>query len=500
MKALHTKQTLRVQGKSLFLLSMLFSLVLFILVTVFFFYKASATHDATLREEKQNMRFVANLAAVQTEKTLLSILEVLNGIAAIVNVIDLDNAAQLNDIGKMIVGIRNENPNIIDIMILDTEGQALGWTGGGIMPDIQDRTYLKQHNNTGNGGKDIYLSAPIQSQSSGEWVFCLSRSLRTDDGSFSGSVVAVLGVQAFYNMYAEQNLPDGTALLLADNQGDILTRIPGQTKFVGKRLPFIRQLIENWQDAGVGILVSPLDEVKRIVGFRRIPMFHLVVFSSSPYERALQDWRNDTIFEGLVTAVFLSIVCCMSLMLIRGQRILRQQGEELATLAATDPLTGILNRRSFMMDAHREFDRAKRYGVELSFLMFDIDHFKMVNDRYGHDAGDRTLVKLAQLVESNVRSTDFFCRFGGEEFALLLPETADVGAMSMAEKLRTAIEGMEIGHYLGDFSITASFGLAALHEHDYTVEEMISRADTMLYKAKREGRNQVCCISPSKTP
>jgi diguanylate cyclase (GGDEF)-like protein/PAS domain S-box-containing protein len=166
----------------------------------------------------------------------------------------------------------------------------------------------------------------------------------------------------------------------------------------------------------------------------------------------------------------------------------RKRAEEaLQTLATTDQLIGIANRRKLDEVLVAEMRRATRYGVALTFLLFDIDHFKLVNDNYGHPVGDEVLIALGQLVARNVRANDSFARWGGEEFAVLATH-CDADCMEQfAEKLRKVIEGHDfpaVGH------LTCSFGLTALKPGDHA-DDLIGRADQALYAAKAAGRNCV---------
>lgn len=165
---------------------------------------------------------------------------------------------------------------------------------------------------------------------------------------------------------------------------------------------------------------------------------------------------------------------------------IKAQTDELTLLAMRDPLTGCMNRRAFLERVEQEWKRAKRNGNPLSCLMVDIDHFKSVNDRHGHRAGDEALQCVAAILQRSVRTTDLVCRFGGEEFCVFLPETKIEGALLVAEKLRAAIAQASVG----GITITASLGLAAVSPDLKRVEELIEQADQALYAAKNAGRNR----------
>lgn len=163
---------------------------------------------------------------------------------------------------------------------------------------------------------------------------------------------------------------------------------------------------------------------------------------------------------------------------------------DLELLARTDSLTNLLNRRSLKEAASREIDRRQMDGGPLTVLAVDIDHFKRINDRYGHDAGDKVLVETANALAEALRKQDVVARLGGEEFVVLLPDTDMDGAVQIAERLREIVEALviECGPY--SMRVTASFGIALLQEED-TFETVLQRADQALYAAKMAGRNYV---------
>ncbi len=161
--------------------------------------------------------------------------------------------------------------------------------------------------------------------------------------------------------------------------------------------------------------------------------------------------------------------------------------EKLRRLAITDPLTGAFNRRYLLQVMDREISRVHRYARPLSLIMFDIDHFKRINDAFGHDRGDAVLKGIAVLVRERLRHSDVFVRWGGEEFMILATETMLPQAIALAQTLRMALHG----HSFPDIGlITASFGVAEYHA-DETLDQWLKRVDDLVYEVKREGRDQI---------
>ena len=184
------------------------------------------------------------------------------------------------------------------------------------------------------------------------------------------------------------------------------------------------------------------------------------------------------------------------IVLARVKNILKLQEvtKELEHLAYTDPLTGAFNRRYFLSAAKKETSRNIRYGHSLTLLMVDIDHFKKVNDTYGHDIGDEALKIMVTTVLSALRSEDVLGRFGGEEFIVLLPETDAIGAELVAQRVRQLVSEIVIDTAQEPLSFTVSIGVAEA-KRDESIEEIQKRADEALYEAKKNGRD--CVVTAS---
>lgn len=177
---------------------------------------------------------------------------------------------------------------------------------------------------------------------------------------------------------------------------------------------------------------------------------------------------------------------------ITGGNVEAQYHEEIYRLMTIDGLTQIHNKRYFEEVLEREVSRAVRYGRMFSLIFFDIDHFKQVNDTYGHLAGDAVLRRLGTLVRTRVRRDDVVARTGGEEFAVILPEVGLEGAVGLAHKLRALIEESIFEFENTRMDVTISLGAAAWREGMTSGEELVKAADDKLYEAKNSGRNRVC--------
>jgi len=178
-------------------------------------------------------------------------------------------------------------------------------------------------------------------------------------------------------------------------------------------------------------------------------------------------------------------------MIREGERInrdLKEASEKVETLARTDPLTGLANRRTLRETMQREIARSGRMGDHLSLVIADLDHFKSINDQYGHITGDHVLAGVAAAFQNHLRPYDLAARYGGEEFVLLLPATSMEGAMVVAERMRKAVADMTVPDC--PQQITMSLGVATWMKGE-TPEQFVARADAALYNAKNAGRNRV---------
>jgi diguanylate cyclase len=269
------------------------------------------------------------------------------------------------------------------------------------------------------------------------------------------------------------------AIIMADSDGKIIfwnrsaTRIFGysQSEILGRPLTLL--MPRNLQDLHQEGLKKTRERESTVTG-RVSEMTGVRKDGSSfPIELSVSMWKSgdETFFSGIIRD-------------ITKRKSLEAALEKMAT---TDSLTGTLNRSKFQETALTELQRAVRYSHPLSLLMFDIDHFKKVNDTFGHLAGDEVLRKISSIVSRNLRGTDSLARWGGEEFVVIAPETDIVDAGILAERIRKEVADET---FEGPRQVTVSFGIAAYREKE-TLDDIIRRADEALYRAKAAGRNRV---------
>lgn len=222
------------------------------------------------------------------------------------------------------------------------------------------------------------------------------------------------------------------------------------------------------------ILFNPLES------FSHKKIGYIITYVYDPYLRSIEEHFWQLIVAPLIIIPIL--IFLLTLVIYQ----LRLNSVRLKQMANYDSLTNISNRNSLSSKIQYIMASAKRYSEPLSVIFFDIDHFKKINDTFSHEYGDKALIELAQLIQKNLRESDLFGRWGGEEFLIVLPNTELDNAVTIADKLRKLIEKYPFPHG----SVTCSFGIAQW-TRDETQEEWINRADKMLYVAKESGQNQV---------
>jgi len=222
---------------------------------------------------------------------------------------------------------------------------------------------------------------------------------------------------------------------------------------------------------------------------------------------ALRAGADDVVAKPCATAEIVARVAAM-LRIKSSQDALERARIEAERLSITDPLTGLFNRRYFQYRLEQEIERARRHGDSVSLLMLDLDHFKHVNDRYGHRAGDDALRITAELLTRQLRRLDVCTRWGGEEFAIIMPNTGGPGGMVVAQRLLRALRAKaclsarplsEPDGGPESVQITASLGLAAFPSQGIeSAEALVQAADAVMYRAKNEGRNRICVVDPER--
>lgn len=293
-----------------------------------------------------------------------------------------------------------------------------------------------------------------------------------DSKLLRNNLVKILsGIEWIDNLYEAENGEEGMEILQRKSIDLVITDL-AMPKADGFSFLDRKGQDERWRHIPVIILTGSVEIQTKVQGFE----LGAVDYVTKPFEPAE--------LIGRVKA---------QLKIKKLQDELQKANKRLEVLSNTDELTQLYNRRYFMILFEREFERSRRYHLPLCLMMIDIDHFKEVNDKYGHLAGDQVLVSVAHLIRSVVRNIDLTARYGGEEFIILLPETDLRQGKEAAERLRQRVEASRIRlRDQGPVRITASFGIASSPRSDIqNVDDFIRLADEALYRAKQKGRNRV---------
>lgn len=458
---------------------------------------ACSSYRSTLDAGRQNARFISSLVAGQMDMVLLDVENSLAETARFLALTQhLPQREQNEQLREALGFIQRKKEYIHTMFITDAHGQVVNWTGPGVAPDISDRDYIVAHQ-----GKDpgVFIGKPIYSRLRPKtWIFGVSLGLRDRQGQLTHVVGAVVALLPLREIFDSVDMPQGTHLMVTDMDGRIYLHTPNQEQNVGRTVPEIKKNALRGMQSSTFTGLSTVDHAEVVAGDTRISRYPLLAFASFPREMVLGPWKKHAMVYGGASIVLVLVVAALSTLLVLGQIRLNRQSRALAMAASTDMLTGALNRRAFMESASREFARVCRYGGHLSCIMIDLDHFKRINDTYGHAAGDLILSSSARYIASRLREPDLFCRYGGEEFVILLPGTDQGGGVTLAEELRAGLSGLALKFGDAQLSLTASFGVAEIHAQCSTLEHLLSLADQALYQAKENGRDKVC-LAPAQS-
>lgn len=292
-----------------------------------------------------------------------------------------------------------------------------------------------------------------------------------DSESIRKKIKSILGKAKLIDFYFEAKSGLDGIKMLMDKKVDLVICDVVMPEFDGYKFLISKSTKTEFDEIPVIMLTSEEDMEKKIKGF----------------EYGAADYLTKPFDEGELIARVKAHLKIKHL-----QDELKEKNAQLQELSGTDDLTKLANRRRFMEQFANEFDRAKRYKGELSFLILDLDFFKQVNDSYGHLAGDSVLIQISKVLKESVRSSDFVGRYGGEEFGLLLPETGFKGCRIYADRIRKRIEDSKFEAAGKQIYVTVSGGIASFPEISVeSVDELWRKADAALYRAKKNGRNRI---------
>jgi len=381
-----------------------------------------------------------------------------------------------------------ETGNSLDIRMIGRNGTLYHTLDDMDLPftDVSDRNYFTIQLNEETKG--FYISHPIKSRLIGNWLIPVSIPV-TSDKSEIRVLFAALSLSSVEDMLKVYNFNPSGAVYLIKEDGTILATSSGEEKNIGKSISEEK----IWEKIKTGKyhnkIIDGLDfeASDSYLVYNKIDDYGLYVVSTASKNAVLDLWYDTAIYNGVL--IFMMFCCAISIGVVLKKVFskLEHALSEIEKISNTDHLTCLNNRRAFTQKLEDEIQRSKRYGNQFALAMIDIDYFKRVNDSFGHDVGDRVLVKLSEAFRVHTRTTDTVGRWGGEEFAILLLNSTAEQAYAKMDELRQIIADIEIEN-VG--TITCSIGVTSFRKED-TPDSLFARADQKLYLSKQRGRNRV---------
>lgn len=320
--------------------------------------------------------------------------------------------------------------------------------------------------------------------STGEMNVSATYPLLSAEGEVIGFALAGLDLSFFQRWLGQFDDPTVTITIM--DAGRVLLARRPESADLGRPIEdgMLEEFISSDEIRGSFRRKSPVDGIDRIWTLRKTRELPFIIATGYAVDDVLSPWYAK------LTAYLIGILllAAISVALAFAYRRNQTNAVSMELLAMNDQLTGLMNRRSFdkLVRGHVEHHRNQADGA--AFIMIDVDHFKEINDRHGHETGDRVLKEVSESIRSNFRSSDLVCRWGGEEYLTYLPGTDLRIAIQLAQRLKEKVEGM---NFVEGITVTVSAGIALLEGQD-ALEDVIRRADEKLYEAKRRGRNRVC--------
>ncbi len=401
-------------------------------------------------------------------------------------------AYYLNSKGKRLLLERTKGyPELQTLLLISKTGQLL--VGASLpfpVPNVNyaDRDYFKRH----LAGEDLVIGEQLLSRTHGRRGTTISRAIRSTSGELEGIVLITVESSHLQDLFDASQRSESQEIMVLRDDGAIFVSQPELP--VGRRFPEA-EVLRRAGLARSGSFEGPglIDTKSRYFSYEAIKDYPLVVIASQTRNHVLASWH---VFTAIVTGC---LVLALGLLITATHYALNSATRtfalqlELERMAQTDPLTGLANRRFFMEQSEREISRTARYGGPIGVFMIDIAHFKEINDTYGHDSGDTVLKHLSDLFRYELRDIDIIGRLGGEEFAVVMPQTNIEQSFEVAQRLLNSVRETQIGVRQGiPLKITISIGIACQNGAGGDMKSLLRQADHALYEAKRSGRDLAC--------
>lgn len=389
------------------------------------------------------------------------------------------------DFNGLVETFREDTERKIDLRMVTNEGGLYYLPSNSKEPlaDVSDREYFQAQKTL--EPRTLYFSAPVQSRVTNTWNIPVSFKLRENKFGIV-CIFAALELSMLDEIYADILFHDNRSVTIVRSDGLVLAHSPYNKPIVGSKIPF------SPKKEGFEIIpiYAPSKE-SQLACYQALDGLPVYILVSQSFSKTRTAWIISLLRK---IAIAVAILLGFLFLNIRQILLLRNNNEvqnKLEQSAHIDSLTEMKNRRYFFERFAEEIDRAKRTNNPIVLLVADIDHFKYVNDTFGHPEGDRILKQIARTIENNVRNVDIAGRVGGEEFAVLLTDTGLESGIEVAERIRAAAAFITIDTWQGGLSV----GVAEWKGGGESIDLLYKRADDALYAAKGGGRNRVVVAS-----
>lgn len=453
---------------------------IFLLAGLFTVFLINSYKSAQSRES-ENLGVLASTAASSTQTLVDTLLMTMRFLDEWIEVNpDIDPRFD-PDFNRLIDVYRNHTGNRIDIRMVTESGGLYFFPSTDIAPlsEVRDREYFRTQDFLPY--HYLYFATPVLSRITGNWGIPVTYKINKNKyGIFF--LFAMIEFKVFDELFSDMIQGSLESVSIVREDHTLLMRSPFNEGILGTAYSFPES-----DDSPVVFESLLPDEGRKIAYYRSLERVPLGVLIEENYSDLNQNQRILLVFQSIIG---LMILCGYLILIIRTSRLIVYNNsitEQLEKAARFDGLTDMRNRSYFLERMNEEMERARRYNGKLIQLNLDIDHFKIVNDTWGHQVGDTVLKSMADVIEKEIRVTDISGRIGGEEFAVILTDTDIEKGLEVADRIRTRSLSVTHQEWKGSFSI----GLAEWKGKDETLEQLMKRADEAMYEAKRGGRNRV---------
>lgn len=469
-----------------------FAFLCMLLTILLIGYNLQLQKKLVFKENETGMTGILGSVEADIKRALFGLDQVFHGLENYLDVCSQSDLQGKLEMRRTLDGLVMHNNYLVGINIVDPNGDVIHGNGDMVRPNLMQREFFTVH--TSRTVEGLYIGPPHPSMIfDNQWTVGISKAIRFPDGSLERVLLGIIDLEYFFQSYGALIIDPGLTMTILSPEGLVYSRIPGHSSSVGQQYPEFTgdgTLSERIRQQG-GVYLKNDEGTTEAVIFKQVDNLPLIIRIARSESAMLEPWRSN----GRIL-IFLGVVISLTLFYFAFFAIAAQKKQEatmkvLRIQSTTDELTRLSNRRHFLEGAQLETKKALRSGLPLSLIMIDLDHFKEVNDQFGHHAGDMVLRECADLLKKSCRKTDLIGRIGGEEFVLLLPATDQNGAMSIAEKIRNIIASHQFNNQQQVLKVTASLGVTQINRGEDGLNNALKKVDGLLYEAKSAGRNTI---------